>query len=65
MGKLESTIKSEIQRLAKRQIRSTFIPLRHEVRGMRLRLSNLTKNFCLGPAGKRAAAEGAEERIGG
>ena len=32
MGKLESTIKSEIQRLAKREIRSTFIPLRREVR---------------------------------
>ena len=45
MGKLESTIKSEIQRLAKREIRSTFIPLRREVRGMRLRLSNLFKNF--------------------
>ena len=45
MGKLESTIKSEIQRLAKRQIRSTFIPLRHEVRAMRLRLSSLSKNF--------------------
>ncbi len=45
MGKLESTIKSEIQRLAKREIRSTFIPLRREVRAMRLRLSSLSKNF--------------------
>jgi DNA-binding transcriptional regulator YiaG len=45
MGKLESTIKSEIQRLAKREIRSTFIPLRREVRTMRLRLSSLSKNF--------------------
>jgi DNA-binding transcriptional regulator YiaG len=43
MGKLESTIKSEIQRLAKREIRSTFIPLRREVRSMRLRLSSLSK----------------------
>ena len=45
MGKLESTIKSEIQRLAKREIRTTFIPLRREVRAMRLKLSGLFKNF--------------------
>jgi DNA-binding transcriptional regulator YiaG len=43
LGKLESTIKSEIQRLAKREIRATFIPLRREVRNMRLKLSTLTK----------------------
>jgi DNA-binding transcriptional regulator YiaG len=45
MGKLESTIKSEIQRLSKREIRATFVPLRREVRAMRLRLSGLSKNF--------------------
>ena len=45
MGKLESTIKSEIQRLAKREVRATFIPLRREVRAMRLRLSGLSKSF--------------------
>jgi DNA-binding transcriptional regulator YiaG len=45
LGKLESTIKSEIQRLAKREIRSTFLPLRREVRSIRLRLSGLSKNF--------------------
>ena len=45
MGKLESTIKSEIQRLAKREIRSTFIPLRREVRTMRLKLSSLSKGI--------------------
>ena len=45
MGKLESTIKSEIQRLAKREIRSTFTPLRREVRAIRLRLSSLSKTF--------------------
>ena len=45
MGKLESTIKSEIQRLAKREIRSTFIPLRKEVRSMRLKLSGLSKGI--------------------
>jgi len=46
MGRLESTIKSEIQRLAKREIRFTFIPLRREVRTMRLTLSTLYK-VCL------------------
>jgi DNA-binding transcriptional regulator YiaG len=45
LGKLESTIKSEIQRLSKREIRATFLPLRREVRAMRLRLSGLSKNF--------------------
>jgi DNA-binding transcriptional regulator YiaG len=45
LGKLESTIKSEIQRLAKREIRGTFIPLRREVRAIRMKLSNLSKAF--------------------
>ena len=45
MGKLESTIKSEIQRLAKREIQSTFLPLREDVRSMRLKLSSLSKGF--------------------
>ena len=45
MGKIESTIKSEIQRLAKREIRTTFIPLRREVRAMRFRLSGLSKGI--------------------
>ena len=45
MGKLESTIKSEIQRLAKREIRTTFLPLRREVRAMRLKLSALSKSI--------------------
>jgi DNA-binding transcriptional regulator YiaG len=47
LGKLEFTIKSEIQRLAKRQIRAAFIPLRREVRAMRLKLSGLSKSFSL------------------
>ena len=47
MGKLDSTIKSEIQRLAKREIRETFLPLSREVRVMRLRLSTLSKNFSI------------------
>jgi DNA-binding transcriptional regulator YiaG len=45
LGKLEFTIKSEIQRLAKRETRATFIPLRREVRAMRLKLSGLAKSF--------------------
>ena len=45
MAKLESIIKSEIQRLAKREVRATFLPIRHEVWGMKLKLSNLLKNF--------------------
>jgi len=47
MGKLESIIKSEIQRLAKREVRSTFRPLRKEVWGMKLKLSNFIKNFTI------------------
>ncbi len=45
MAKLESIIKSEIQRLAKREVRSAFRPLRKEVWGLKLKLSNLLKNF--------------------
>jgi DNA-binding transcriptional regulator YiaG len=45
LGKIESTIKSEIQRLAKREIRATFIPLRREVRTMRLKLSGLSRGI--------------------
>ena len=47
MGKLESTIKSEIQRLAKREVQVTFLPLRRKIRGMKLRLSILSKNFAI------------------
>jgi DNA-binding transcriptional regulator YiaG len=45
LGKLESTIRSEIQRLAKREIRSTFNPLRREVRTMKIKLSDLAKDI--------------------
>ena len=45
MGKIESTIKSEIQRLAKHEVRVAFHPLRKEVWGIRLKLSNLLKAF--------------------
>jgi len=45
MGKMEGTIKSEILRLAKREVRAAFLPLRREVWGMRLKLSALSKGF--------------------
>ena len=45
LGKIESTIKSEIQRLAKHEVRIVFRPLRKEVWGIRLKLSNLLKGF--------------------
>jgi DNA-binding transcriptional regulator YiaG len=45
MAKLESIIKSEITRLAKHEVRSVFRPLRKEVWGMKLKLSNLIKGF--------------------
>ena len=45
MGKIESTIKSEIERLAKHEVKTFFRPLRKEVWGIRLKLSNLLKTF--------------------
>jgi DNA-binding transcriptional regulator YiaG len=45
LGKIESTIKSEIERLAKHEVRTVFRPLRKEVWGIRLKLSNLLKSF--------------------
>jgi DNA-binding transcriptional regulator YiaG len=45
LGKIESTIKGEIQRLAKHEVRVAFRPLRKEVWGIRVKLSNLLKGF--------------------
>jgi len=45
LGKIESTIKAEIERLAKHEVRTAFRPLRKEVWGIRLKLSNLLKAF--------------------
>jgi DNA-binding transcriptional regulator YiaG len=47
MAKLESIIKSEIQRLAKHEVRSVYRPLRKEVWGLKLKLSNFIKNFAV------------------
>ena len=60
MGKLESTIKSEIQRLAKREIRATFVALRREVRTLRLKLSTLSKGFA--PLNRMAKEELRQEQ---
>ena len=43
MGKLEVTIKSEIIRLAKREIRSTLVPLGRDVRLLKSTVSQLRK----------------------
>jgi len=45
MGKVERTMKSEIQRLAKREVKAVFSPLKREVWAMRLKLSGLSKSF--------------------
>ena len=43
MGKLESTIKSEIERLAKRELRQVFVPLKRDVRSLKITVSQLRK----------------------
>jgi len=43
MGKLEATIKSEIVRLAKREIRSTLVPLGRDVRLLKSTVSPIRK----------------------
>ena len=43
MGKLEATIKTEIGRLAKREIRKVSVPLRRDVRSLRITVSQLRK----------------------
>ncbi len=45
MGKIDSTIKSEIQRLAKKEVRAALLPLKREARTMRIGLSKLSKTF--------------------
>jgi len=43
MGKLEQTLKSEITRLAKKQLRATCLPLAREVRRLKRTVSTLCK----------------------
>ncbi len=44
MGKLEGIIKDEIVRLAKREMRRTFVPLRRDVRSLKIVTSELRKS---------------------
>jgi DNA-binding transcriptional regulator YiaG len=43
MGKLEATIKSEIERLAKRQVHTVSVPLKREVRLLKISVSQLRR----------------------
>ncbi len=43
MGKLDSMIKSETTRLAKREIRKVLVPLKRDIRSMKITLSQLRK----------------------
>jgi DNA-binding transcriptional regulator YiaG len=45
MAKIEGIIKSEIRRLAKREVRAVFRPLKREVWQMRTKLSNLSRGI--------------------
>jgi DNA-binding transcriptional regulator YiaG len=45
MAKIEGVIKAEIMRLAKREVRAVFRPLKREVWQMGTKLSNLSKAF--------------------
>jgi len=45
MAKIESVIKAEIMRLAKREVRAVFWPLKREVWQMRTKLSDLSKGM--------------------
>lgn len=45
MAKIEGVIKAEIMRLAKREVRAVFRPLKREVWQMRTKLSNLSKGI--------------------
>ena len=47
MGKLESVMREEIARLAKREIRASVAPLKKEVTKLRLRLSHLEKTVAV------------------
>src|SRR4030043_841624 len=47
MGKMGGSIKSEIMRLAKREVRVAFLPLKREVWAMRLKLSGLSKGVAI------------------
>ena len=45
MPKIETVLKSEISRLAKREVKAAFSPLASEVRDIKKKLSDLSKKF--------------------
>jgi DNA-binding transcriptional regulator YiaG len=47
MGKMEQTLKSEITRLAKKQMRATYLPLAREVRRLKRTVSALRKRVAV------------------
>jgi DNA-binding transcriptional regulator YiaG len=60
MGKLEGIIKEEIIRLAKREMRMKFVPLRRDVRSLKITASQLRKSV----AGLQRFVNQQEKRIG-
>lgn len=62
LGKFESSIKAEIQRLAKHEVRIVFGPLLKEVWRIWLKLSNLLKAFApMNPLAKEIAESRSNE----
>ena len=47
MGKMEQTLKSEITRLAKKQMRATYLPLARDVRNLKRTVSALRKTVAV------------------
>jgi DNA-binding transcriptional regulator YiaG len=63
MGKMEQTLKSEITRLAKKQLRATCLPLAHDVRRLKRTVSALRKTVAvLARLGTKLQAERTAER---
>jgi len=63
MGKMEQTLKSEITRLAKKQVRATCLPLAHDVRCLKRTVSALRKTVAvLAKLGAESQAQRTAER---
>jgi len=63
MGKMEQTLKSEITRLAKKQVRATCLPLARDVRRLKRTVSALRKTIAvLSRLGAELEAQRAAER---
>ena len=64
MGKMEQTLKSEIVRLAKKQLRATCVPLAREVRQLKRTVSQLRKTVAfLAPVGAQLQAQKMAEMV--